>query len=306
MTVNGNVVWVRSVGDTVNIVPSTGGGIPYPTGQSGKVLSNNGTSFQWVVNSAAVAWGGITGTLANQTDLNTALGLKAPLSSPTFTGTPVFPNGLVLTTPSFTTGFTIGGAAASGKIPIGNGTNYVASTPNYPNAAGAANNIVKSDGTNFTSAANLGQWENELKVAGSDVTTTGQTLVDITGLVSPTLTASSRYEIEGMLIVSTSAVATGVTYGINCTGTSTIQGVLYIGPTTVNTGVQVLAENGTNINNTIATPSMLTTATETGVVWIHGYVDTGTGSPVISIRHAKTTSGTSTVKIGSYLHYRKL
>ena len=30
-------------------------------------------------------WGSITGTLADQTDLNTALGLKAPLASPTFT-----------------------------------------------------------------------------------------------------------------------------------------------------------------------------------------------------------------------------
>jgi len=32
-------------------------------------------------------WGSITGTLSSQTDLNTALGLKAPLASPTFTGT---------------------------------------------------------------------------------------------------------------------------------------------------------------------------------------------------------------------------
>lgn len=31
-------------------------------------------------------WGTITGTLSNQTDLQTALNLKAPLASPTFTG----------------------------------------------------------------------------------------------------------------------------------------------------------------------------------------------------------------------------
>jgi len=37
--------------------------------------------------SSAVAWGNVTGTLSDQTDLNTALGLKAPLASPTFTGT---------------------------------------------------------------------------------------------------------------------------------------------------------------------------------------------------------------------------
>lgn len=40
-----------------------------------------------------VAWGAITGTLSSQTDLNTALGLKAPLASPTFTGTISVPAG---------------------------------------------------------------------------------------------------------------------------------------------------------------------------------------------------------------------
>jgi hypothetical protein len=34
-------------------------------------------------------WGGIIGTISNQTDLNTTLSAKAPLASPTFTGTPI-------------------------------------------------------------------------------------------------------------------------------------------------------------------------------------------------------------------------
>ena len=38
-------------------------------------------------------WGSITGTLSSQTDLDTALGLKAPLASPTFTGTVTIPSG---------------------------------------------------------------------------------------------------------------------------------------------------------------------------------------------------------------------
>jgi hypothetical protein len=37
--------------------------------------------------SSGVAWGGITGTLSGQTDLQNALNLKAPLANPTFTGT---------------------------------------------------------------------------------------------------------------------------------------------------------------------------------------------------------------------------
>ncbi len=40
---------------------------------------------------SAATWGSITGTLANQTDLNTAFGLKAPLASPALTGTPTTP-----------------------------------------------------------------------------------------------------------------------------------------------------------------------------------------------------------------------
>jgi hypothetical protein len=49
----------------------------------------------WVVagGGGSVSWGGILGTLADQTDLNTALGLKAPLASPTFTGTVTIPAG---------------------------------------------------------------------------------------------------------------------------------------------------------------------------------------------------------------------
>lgn len=40
--------------------------------------------------SSGGSWGSITGTLSNQSDLNTALAAKAPTASPSFTGTPVF------------------------------------------------------------------------------------------------------------------------------------------------------------------------------------------------------------------------
>lgn len=41
----------------------------------------------WAAPSSGVAWGGITGTLASQTDLNTALGLRAFAANPLLTGT---------------------------------------------------------------------------------------------------------------------------------------------------------------------------------------------------------------------------
>lgn len=43
------------------------------------------------VGSGAAVWGGITGTLSDQTDLNSALAAKAPLNSPALTGTPTAP-----------------------------------------------------------------------------------------------------------------------------------------------------------------------------------------------------------------------
>lgn len=61
------------------------------TGQVLKKVSDTNFDYAWdddeTSEGGAAAWGDITGTLANQTDLNTALGLKAPLASPTFTGT---------------------------------------------------------------------------------------------------------------------------------------------------------------------------------------------------------------------------
>ena len=56
------------------------------------------------------AWGGITGTLSDQTDLQNALDLKAPLESPTLTGTPAAPTaaGGTSTTQIATTAFAAG------------------------------------------------------------------------------------------------------------------------------------------------------------------------------------------------------
>lgn len=60
------------------------------------------------------AWGGITGTLSAQTDLQSALDLKAPLSSPTLTGVPAAPTaaGGTSTTQIATTAF-VGSAVST-------------------------------------------------------------------------------------------------------------------------------------------------------------------------------------------------
>jgi hypothetical protein len=52
---------------------------------------NSGGSAQGWQNQTASVWGNITGTLSNQTDLQNALNLLAPLASPSFSGTPTAP-----------------------------------------------------------------------------------------------------------------------------------------------------------------------------------------------------------------------
>jgi hypothetical protein len=46
-----------------------------------------GNGIEWYTPAGAAVWGSITGTITDQTDLMSALNLKAPLASPTFTGT---------------------------------------------------------------------------------------------------------------------------------------------------------------------------------------------------------------------------
>jgi hypothetical protein len=59
----------------------------------GNVVSTDGTQLIWSAGSSGGGtWGSITGTLSAQTDLQSALDLKANLASPTFTGTVVLPS----------------------------------------------------------------------------------------------------------------------------------------------------------------------------------------------------------------------
>lgn len=74
---NDTLLYVRDEGDTIQINRN----VPPMAGQSGKILSTNGTNYVWIANSASVAWGGVTGTLSNQSDLQSALDLKANTTS---------------------------------------------------------------------------------------------------------------------------------------------------------------------------------------------------------------------------------
>lgn len=149
-----------------------------------------------------------------------------------------------------------------------------------------------------------GAWKNcddpwtTARVTGSNVTTTGQTLVDATGL-SVALKANTVYEFEAVLMTQSSSTA-GNQYAVNYSAA----------------GASIEAQ----ISGTLAAAtsrsdriSALNTATvaynvvaAVGAMRIQGIVTTGANPGNLVIRHLKVTSGTSTIFINSYLKAREL
>lgn len=150
---------------------------------------------------------------------------------------------------------------------------------------------------------NLGGWT-KFPVSGSNATTTGQTLVDITGMLTGTLSNSTKYEIEVVADILVSADTTGVKYGISCGGTGAA-GVVQVAVSGTSTSSTVIGNYGIAAPDTGGT-TVNTTSAQTGSFTMKGFVTTrSTGTATISIQHLKVTSGTSTVKVGSVFRIRK-
>lgn len=139
------------------------------------------------------------------------------------------------------------------------------------------------------------------RVTGSNATTTGQTLVDITGL-SVALDANAVYKYETSLSIGTSAVTTGTRYGINYSAAgATIEGG-YQGTTTDTSN----NTNRINAFNTAGDIFLTTTSSTNGNFTSQGIVRTGANAGNLTVQHLKVTSGTSTVFIDSYLIVTKI
>lgn len=133
------------------------------------------------------------------------------------------------------------------------------------------------------------------RVSGSNATTTGQALTDVTGLSNP-LVANGVYEFKARLSVSTSAVTTGTQYAMNfsAAGAAIEAGVFGTLTSTAAKGERMNALN-------TATTTYLTTSAQSGNIVIEGIVIVGANAGNLVVRHLKVTSGTSTVFIHSYL-----
>lgn len=133
------------------------------------------------------------------------------------------------------------------------------------------------------------------RVTGSNFTTTGQSLVNITGM-SVALVASATYEFEAVISASTSAVTTGLEYGVNFSASGSTIESQAIGSSTT---VLEKSERITALNT--ATSAYMTTSAQTGQILIKGIIVTTTNSGNLTIETLKVTSGTSTVFINSFL-----
>jgi hypothetical protein len=225
-----------------------------------------------------------TSRIVTQYDLTT--GTASKLTTGGDLGTPSA--GVLTNCTGTASGLTAGHVTTNANL-----TGDVTSSGNATTIAAASETTVNN---------NTGGWVT-YKVSGSDATTTGTSLTNVTGLVTGTLSTSSSYEFEAVLWCTTSAVTTGTKYGVNVTGTgSPAAYAVYMGAVTSTTG----ATTSTNALTTADATAFLTTSAANGMVVIKGIFVTGTGSPAFSIQHLKVTSGTSTVKVGSTLRIRKI
>jgi hypothetical protein len=168
-------------------------------------------------------------------------------------------------------------------------------TPAAPTAAFGTNTTQIATTANVRGAAPLFGL-----VAGANVTTTGQALVDITGL-SVALIANAVYHFEANLPVSTSAVTTGTRYGVNFSGAGATVSAIITGSST---STADKTERISALNT--ATGTFLTTSAQSGGISIKGTITTGANAGNLTIKHLKVSSGTSTIFIGADLKAERI
>jgi parallel beta-helix repeat protein len=136
-------------------------------------------------------------------------------------------------------------------------------------------------------------------VADSDVTTTGQSLTDITGLSIP-IPASQIWSFEALIDMNSSTGANGIQFAVNVPTSATIEWS-QVGTTTGVTATNSARSSSVNTANTA-----ICTYAGDGVVRIHGTVVNSTSAGLIQIRFLKVTSGTARIYKGSYIIGRRL
>ncbi len=286
----GNVTaWPRMyVCDTDAEKPSSGlivGSLAFAK-DSNKIYKATSTT-NWTEIGAAggsVSWGSIAGTLADQTDLNTALSGKAASSH----------NHAEVYEPA--------GTVASHVAAADPHTGY-----QKESERGVANGYASLEADGKVPAAQLPSSGSDpwtyLKLA-SDFTTSSASAVDVTGL-GFTPASNATYEFVGRLMVRTATATVGPRPGVAwATGLS--DGVAFIQMTSSATAT--IYANGNITAAVLAPVGGLPTTTGSWPALIEGMAVAGASpSGTIRVQLASETAGTVvTVKAGSFIKYRTI
>jgi hypothetical protein len=169
------------------------------------------------------------GAYASGLDIYSSGGATLGVASPSDPGSGILNVG---------TGLQIGGAAGSGKVLVGNGTNYVASTATYPTAGGGAGNVIWSNATGgFTAAAPYtNQWSISSNPTGTSSKTgvmmglgstaqftpagSGVVLILMTGNMSYTPTSDNDEEVSAQIYFADKSVTPVPGNGVIPVGTA--------------------------------------------------------------------------------------
>jgi len=182
---------------------------------------------------------------------------------------------------------------ANGDIFYFDGTNIVKLT------SGTAGQVLQTNGV--AAPTWVEQWKEV--VLSSNVTTTLDTAVDVTGL-SFSLAANSKYKARFTTRIGCSGTG-GVKFGYSCP-VDTVASTSYIG-SGANTGAQTAA-GGSSTGSALSSLVFNAVAQSIGMYWVEYLIVTGATAGTFQVQFASTTAGqTSTVfSTNACLEYKKI
>jgi len=137
-------------------------------------------------------------------------------------------------------------------------------------------------------------------VITADFTNATAGLVNITGLSIPLLDHST-YAFEAIISAGVSADGNGCPFAVDFSGVgANIEAQIFGALTTASAIAERIAALAT------PTTALLTTASQAGAVLIRGIINTVANGGNLTIQCAHPTTGTSTIRIGSYLRSVKI